>query len=77
VSRQDDRNQEIEKDSAERGATHVVVRLVWSSNGETQVFSLSGGHLGQSNIELSQMGTSDFLIQRLGEHAVLLSEFGL
>jgi hypothetical protein len=43
-------------------------RLVGSGHGDIQVFGLSFGEDRQFNVELSKMGTSDLLIEFLGEH---------
>ncbi len=40
--------------------------LLW----QTEVVGLNRGQLGQLDVELSQMGPSDLLVKRLGEHAV-------
>jgi len=46
----------------------VVVGLVGTVDGNIQVAGLFLGEDGQLDVELGQMGTSDFLIELLGEH---------
>jgi hypothetical protein len=60
---------EGEHGAAGTGATYVVVGLVRAVGGKAKVVGLDGGHLGQLDVELGQVGTSDLLIEGLGEHA--------
>ena len=46
----------------------VVVGLVGTGNGETEVVGLLGGHLGKLDTELTEMGSGNLLVERLGEH---------
>lgn len=48
--------------------TYVVVGLVRTLDGQTKVVGLDLGHGGELDAELSQVGTSDLLVERLGEH---------
>jgi len=48
---------------------HVVVGLVGTVLGETKVVGLLGGHDGELNAELTEMGSGNLLVERLGEHA--------
>lgn len=48
--------------------TYVVVGLVRTLDGQTEVVGLYLGHGGELDAELSQVGTSDLLVKRLGEH---------
>jgi hypothetical protein len=45
----------------------VVVGLVRTGGGETQVVGLDGGQLGQLDTQGDQVGSSDFLVQLLGQ----------
>jgi hypothetical protein len=45
-----------------------VVALVWTLLGETEVLGLDRGELGELHVELSQVSTSDLLVEGLGEH---------
>lgn len=46
----------------------VVVRLVGTINGDTEILALSVREGGELDVELSQMGPSDLLIKFLGEN---------
>ena len=46
-----------------------MVGLVGTGNGETEVVGLLGGHLGKLDTELTEMGSGNLLVERLGEHA--------
>lgn len=48
---------------------YVVVGLVGTGNGETEVVGLLGGHLGKLDTELTEMGSGNLLVERLGKHA--------
>lgn len=45
-----------------------MVGLVRTLDGQTKVVGLDLGHGGELDAELSQVGTSDLLVKRLGEH---------
>lgn len=45
-----------------------MVGLVRTLDGQTEVVSLNLSHGGELNAELSQVGTSNLLVKRLGEH---------
>lgn len=45
----------------------VVVGLVRSAGGQTQVLGLNGGHLGQFDVQTLQMSTGDLFVQSLGK----------
>lgn len=45
-----------------------MVGLVRTLDGQTQVVGLNLSHGGELNAELSQVGTSNFFVKRLGEH---------
>ena len=47
-----------------------MVGLVGTVDGHVKVLSLGVGEGGELDVELRQMGTSDFLVELLGEHAV-------
>jgi hypothetical protein len=49
-------------------STYVVVGLVRAVGGKTEVVGLDGGHLGELDVKLSQVGTRDLLVEGLGEH---------
>ena len=53
---------------AEKGA-YVVVGLVGTVLGETKVVGLLGGHGGELDAELTEMGSGNLLVEGLGEHA--------
>ena len=45
-----------------------MVGLVWAVNRESQVVGLLVGELGQLDVQSSQVGPGDLLVQLLGEH---------
>ena len=49
--------------------TYVVVGLVWTVDWETEVVGLLGGHAGELDTELTQVGSGNLLVEGLGEHA--------
>jgi len=46
-----------------------VVGLVGTVLGETKVVGLLGGHGGELDAKLTEMGSSNLLVEGLGEHA--------
>ena len=46
----------------------VVVGLVRTLDGETEVVGLLGGELGELDVELGQVGSGNLLVEGLGEH---------
>jgi len=46
-----------------------VVGLVGTVLGETKVVGLLGGHGGELDAELTEMGSGNLLVKGLGEHA--------
>ena len=46
-----------------------MVGLVGSVLGETKVVCLLGGHGGELDAELTEMGSGNLLVKGLGEHA--------
>jgi len=42
--------------------------LVWSLDGDIKIRGLLGSQLSQLDIELSKVGTSDFLVELFGQH---------
>ena len=53
--------------------TYVVVGLVRTVLGKTKVVGLLGGHGGELDTELTEMGSGNLLVERLGEHATRVS----
>lgn len=46
----------------------VVLKLVRTTDIETEVFGLDRSELGELDAASSKMGTGDLLVERLGEH---------
>lgn len=57
----------------EANQAYVVVGLVRTVLGETEVVGLLGRHLGELDAELTEMGSGNLLVEGLGEHARLVS----
>jgi hypothetical protein len=57
----------------EHQSAYVVVGLVRTLEGETEVVGLLGGHLGELDAKLTKMGSGNLLIESLGEHATPVS----
>ena len=49
--------------------TYVVVGLVRTVLGKTKVVGLLGGHGGELDAKLTEMGSGNLLVEGLGEHA--------